>query len=422
MKPKKTQLPNGLTIITSGVEGTEAITALVLVKVGSRYESVNMNGAAHFIEHLMFKGTKRRPSTLEISNTLDKHGAEYNAFTSKEVTGYYIKIIKKQLPLAMDILEDVLFHSLFKAEEIERERGVIIEEINMYDDNPLISIGDLFEETLYGKNHPLGRETAGTRGTVKKMKRLDLLEFKKRHYIPSKTTVVVAGACDHETVVKLTEGHFRQRGQKRNLKFRSAGEAPRKCRVSIKTKKTAQAQIALGFKGPSYTHPARYASELLALILGGSMSSRLFIEVRERRGLAYSIHSFIDPYEDTGSIGVSAGVDPDRAEEAIRVILEELKKILKHGVSEKELKDAKSFISGKLALQIEDSAALAQWYAKKHVLEKSFETPDEYLERINKATGNEIKSAAKLFFKRPPVLSIIGPFDKKEKFEKLITR
>lgn len=421
LHPQKTTLKNGLTIITAPSDGTESITALVLVDVGSRFESATLNGGAHFIEHLLFKGTERRPSTLTITRTLDKFGAEYNAFTAKDVTGYHVKIIANELPLVMDILEDMLFHSLFKPEEIERERGVIIEEINMYEDNPVMSIGDLFEETLYGKQHPLGRDTAGRREVIQKMTRPQLLAFRNRYYLPSRAVIVVAGKCDHDTVVRLTSGNFIKHMRGTSHTFAKAPVPPTKTRIAVKKKDTAQAQVALGFRGLHYTHPARHAATLLSSILGGSMSSRLFIEVRERRGLAYSIRTDVNLYRDAGSFSVFAGVDPSRIENAITVIRKELQKIASNGVSPKELADAKTFVSGKFALQLEESSALAQYYGNQHLFERELAEPHERMQRIMAVTKEQVRHLAHDLFKRSPTLAVIGPFDTQSKFEKLLS-
>ena len=418
--PQKTTLKNGLTIITAPSEGTESITALVLVDVGSRFERAALNGGAHFIEHLLFKGTERRPSTRTITSTLDKFGAEYNAFTAKDVTGYHVKIVPEQLPLVMDILEDMLFHSLFKPEEIERERGVIIEEINMYEDNPVMSIGDLFEETLYGAHHPLGRDTAGKREVIQRMTRPQLLVFRNHHYIPSRAVIVVAGKCDHDAVVRLTSGNFLKHMRGKSHTFEKAPASPTEVRVALKKKQTAQAQVAMGFRGLHYTHPARYAATLLSAILGGSMSSRLFIEVRERRGLAYSIRTDVNLYRDAGSFSVFAGVDPARIDRAITVIRKELQRAAAKVVSAKELADAKTFVSGKFALQLEDSSTLAQYYGHQQLFERELTEPHERLRRIERVTRDQIHALARELFKRPPTLAIIGPFDTKAQFEKLL--
>lgn len=403
---------------------TKAVTALVMVGVGSRYETPHINGGSHFIEHLLFKGTKRRPTALDITKELDGVGAEYNAFTSKDYTGYYIKIDGEKLALAIDILGDMIWHSTYQPAEVERERGVIIEEINMYEDNPMMHMEDLFEQTIFGR-HPLGWLISGTRETMKAMSRTALLEYQKKTYRPDNMVVAVAGRFDAKHLESLVHTHFGgpQRARGRTPTFRRFSGHPIGPRVTVKTKETEQVQMALGVPAVSGTHADLPALNLLGTILGGNMSSRLFMEVREKRGLAYFVRAGTGTYQDTGLFMVQAGLERTRIEEAITAILGELGKVAKRGVTAVELTRAKEYAHGKLVLELEDSQSIASFAGRQLLLERKFETPEQKMAKLRAVARADLQRVAAKYFRRKALaLALIGPFNDPKPFRRLLER
>ncbi len=417
---QKKVLKNGLRFLTSPISGTEAATILVLCKVGSRCETREQNGVSHFIEHMMFKGTKRRPETIDISRDLDSVGAEYNAFTSRDNTGYYIKIEQDKIELALDMLSDMLWNSKFDEKEIGRESGVISEEIRMYEDNPIMFIEDLLEETMFG-DHPLGRKISGDVATVKSFDRKMMLEYRDKFYQPNNTVLALAGKFD-EKAVALAEKYFGGGGVKvkpgfKKFNFGTAG----KPKLKVQFKETEQAQLAIGFQGYSYFDPGHYALQILSIILGGYMSSRLFINIREKRGLCYFIKSYANAYEDTGNLVVQSGLDKTRIASAIGAIFEELDKVVKNGVTAEELERAKECVKGRLVLALEDSSQVADWYAKQELLIGEILTPEEKLKKVFAVTAGDIKKVAKdVIQKNKMSVALIGPFRDEAPFAKFL--
>lgn len=418
-----TKLKNNAHLITIPVPGTKAVTVLVLVPVGSRYENKKISGASHFVEHLMFKGTKKRPTAQHISRELDAVGADYNAFTAKDYTGYYIKIDGAKQELAFDMLADMVFNSKFDAGEIDRERGVIVEELRMYEDNPIMAIRLLSDKLLFG-DCPLGRDEGGSAETVKKISRDDLWRYYHSVYQPKNMVIAVAGLVDGKKMKKLS-AYFVPANVKLSApiidkekyeKFSWPKKfLPLSQRVAVKNKKTDQAQIMMSFPGLPNEHRDRHVLSLLQFILGGSMSSRLFVEVRERRGLAYMVHTDSEKYRETGAIVVRAGLNTARFGEAFKVIKKELEKISREGVTADELKKAKSHIAGRLALAMEESNEWANWYASRFWFSKEIKSPDEVLKEMNKVTQKEIKNlAARLFDFKKMRLAFIGPMSKQQ--------
>ncbi len=419
---QKTILKNGLRLITAPISGTEAATVLVLFKVGSRYEIEELQGISHFIEHMMFKGTKKRPNTLAISRDLDSVGAEYNAFTARDHTGYFIKIEHDQLELAFDILSDMLFNSKFEEKELEREKGVICEEIRMYEDNPLMFIEDLFEQTLFG-NHPLGRRISGTVEKVKSFTRKTMLEYRDQYYQPNNIVLGLAGKFN-ERSISLVEKYFGASGVKVKPVFKKFDLRTQKFdkpKIKIQFKETEQVQLALGFPGYSYFDPEIYTLQLLSIILGGYMSSRLFISIREKRGLCYFIKSFVNIYEDTGNLVIQSGLDKARITSAIGAIFEELDKVMRGGVTGEELERAKECVKGRLVLALEDSSQVADWYAKQELLTQEILTPEEKVKKIFAVTAGDIKKVAKeVMQKKRLSVALIGPFKDERVFARFL--
>ena len=417
----RTVLANGLRVLTIPMEGLSSATVMVLVGAGSRYEEAGKAGLSHFVEHMIFKGTKKRPTAFDISSLVDSVGGENNAFTGKDQTGYYIKIQKDQLVLAFDILSDTLRESLYLEEEIDRERGAIIEEINMYEDNPLYKIDDVFYELMFDGN-PLGWSTAGEKKTVKSIKREDFLNYVKRFYQGSDMVLAVAGAVNATEVEALAEKYFSgfDKGQKE--KFIEFKENQTKPQIKIAYKKTDQAHMYFGFPAFSFMDPDRYALEVLSAILGGGMSSRLFIQVRERRGLAYYVRADNETYQETGLFAANAGLNLEKVEEAVKVILDEFYKTKNGDVTEKELSKSKEFLKGRTMLGLESSRRVAEWYAEKELMENKIETPLELLKSIEKVSLSDINRVAGRIFKPEKAnLAIIGPFEDKEKLLSIIS-
>jgi predicted Zn-dependent peptidase len=416
---KKTTFKNGLRIITVPQKGTRAVTVLVLVRTGSKYETKEINGISHFLEHLFFKGTKKRPTPLAVSETLDRVGGIYNAFTSEEYTGYLAKVEASHLNLALDWVSDIYLNSLLPKKEIEKERGVIIEEINMYLDTPMIYIGELWKRLLYG-SQPAGWEVTGTKENVSRIKREQLLNYMRNQYTASNTIICVAGKIDSKVVEKVKE-YFSEIKQTRPKLKSPVIEKQRKPQSLLCYKKTDQAHLALGVRAYNLFHPQRYTLELLEIILGGMMSSRLFVEIRGKLGLAYYVKTNTDVNPDTGSLVTLAGIDNKKVEKAIFTILKEYRKISQKRVPKTELKKAKDYIKGKTALLLESSDAQASFYAGQELLENKILTLEEIFKKIDKISQSDILKVAKDIFQPQKLnLVLIGPFKDREKFQKLL--
>ncbi len=416
-------LQNGLRVVTVPLHDTQAVTIFVFAKVGSRHETRRTNGTAHFIEHLMFKGTRKRPSTLAISRLLDGVGAGYNAFTSKDWTGYYVKINAEHTRLALDVISDMLRNSLFDPKEIERERGVIVEEINMYEDNPLMSIDDVFERAVFGEHHPLGWNIAGPRAVIRQVDRSTLVGFRNRFYHAKNMWVVIAGRLAPNLNAEIRK--FFQPVRSRVSTPVAAPYRPRTATapIQLKWKEAEQVQLAVGMRAMRYTDRRLPAVSVLATLLGGTMSSRLFIQVRERRGLAYSVRASVNPYEDTGSFMVQAGLEKTRVPEALRVILSELTKLKTAPVSAVELKRTKENLRGKMILELEDSDSIASWYGRQALFHKTIETPEQAMKKIARVTASDIQILARQLFRPAAMrLAIIGPFKDPRPFAQILRR
>ncbi|MDD2785835.1 MAG: pitrilysin family protein [Patescibacteria group bacterium] len=408
---KRITLPNGLTLIEAP-QKAQSMTLLILVKVGSRYEPVKLTGASHFIEHLMFKGTDKRPTSLDISKELDRYGAEFNAYTGKDLTGYYIKMDASHTDEAVDLLHDMLKNSKFDPAEMNRERTVIIEEIKMYEDNPREHLSDLLESHMfYGS--PLGRNIAGTRQSVAKITRRELVAYKDAYYIPSRMTVIIAGKITPGAIglIKNTFGKLPRVKSDKDLPFACFDE-PMKAKkpFALQKKATEQTQLALSFYGLPYGHHDKHIAGMLAKILGGGMSSRLFVEIREKLGLCYSIGAMHESLEDTGAFTVAAGLDHGRVKEALKAIYGQLNKIIQEPVSHDELSRAKDNSRGRLALAFEDSAVRAEWFGRQWLYERKLETPEKRIAQLQKITVGDIRRVAGLLLTpRKMILAAIGP-------------
>jgi len=420
MKVKKTTLKNGLRILTIPMKETQTATVMVAVAVGSRYETDKEAGLSHFIEHMMFKGTEKRPSTLDISEELDAIGGEFNAFTSKDKTFYYAKSDAKKIDIAMDVIADIYLHSKIDAEEVEREKGTILQEINLYEDTPTRRVGDSFEELLYQKNS-LGRDIIGTKKTVSSFKRQDFIYYAKRFYVANDTVVCVAGNINEKKVLSQIKKYFSEMKKGVKPKFQKVVEGQKKPAVALKFKKTDQTHFILGNRAFPENHPDRFALSLMAIILGGNMSSRLFIEVRERRGLAYHVSTGTDSYTDCGYIATQAGVEHKNLELTIETILKEYKKIVSEKVGAKELQKAKDYIRGKSVMGLESSDEVAMFFLDQELKKKKMMTVEELLAKIDKVTSKDVQRVAQKIFRNDNLnLAVIGPHKNDAKLQKLL--
>ena len=416
---KKTTLKNGLRIITVPQKSTKAVTVLVLVATGSKYEKKEINGISHFLEHMFFKGTKKRPRPITIAEPLDRVGGIYNAFTGEEYTGYFAKVDAKHFDLALDIISDIYLNSKLDSKEIKKEKRVIIEEINMYYDNPSSYVQSLWNKVLYG-DQPAGRDIAGTKESVLKISRKQLADYMKTQYTASNTIVCMAGNISKNVEAKAKR-YFSKINTGDMIKKPPVVEKQTQPESLVNFKNTDQTHFCLGVRAYNLFHPKRYALELLGLILGGMMSSRLFIKVREELGLAYYVKTGVSSDPDTGCLVTQAGVDNKRAEKAISAILKEYKRISQNKISSKELKKAKDHFEGKMSLFFEASDARASFYALQELLENRILTPKEIYAKINKVSVDDILEVSKDIFKQEKLnLALIGPFKDKARFQKIL--
>lgn len=417
---EKFSLKNGIRVIVSPMPQVKSVTVLILVRTGSRYETAKNNGVSHFLEHMMFKGTKKRPTPMEISNIIDSVGGAYNAFTSKEYTGFYIKAPTEHLDLVLDLLSDLLKESLFAEKEITREQGVIIEEINMYEDEPQSKVGDLYHELVYG-DHALGRTIAGPKEIIAKMSREEVVSYFERNYNTSSMVVSVAGGVETEAVVGHLEKYFAGVAEGKATEYEKFVDTQVKPASRVFFKKTDQAHLVVGVRAYERTHPDRYILTLLSSVLGGTASSRLFHEVREKRGLAYYVGSEAERNMDCGQLVAVAGVNLKSLSEAIKVILEQFSNMRDQPITAEELQRAKEMWKGRMVLTLEDSYNVANWFGSRELLEGKITTPDEVLTEIDKVTTSDIQRVAKDIFKTEKLnLAVVGPFKEKDKFDTLL--
>jgi len=400
-------LPNGVRLLTVPMPATQTFTILVMVATGSRYESRALNGISHFLEHMFFKGTAKRPSAFAISSALDKVGGEFNAFTSKEYTGYYAKVDGAHALLALDVIADILLHSKFERREIERERGVILEEINMYENNPILHIEDLFESCLYGDT-PAGWDTIGTKANVKNFSRNDFLSYWRSHYQSRNMVIALAGRF-HSKDASISKKFFREIPAGAKNKTIISLRPQTTPALKVKEQKTQQTNLSIGVRAYSYFDSNYPTLKLLGIILGASMSSRLFIAVRERRGLAYQVHTNVEGYADSGYLTTNIGASADKIEAAVKVVLREYRRIAKELVSAAELKKAKDYFKGKVALQLESSENMASWFSRQAVLGLPLLTAKEHIEEIMRVSRTDVKRVANQIFQNNGLnLAVIG--------------
>jgi len=417
-------LSSGLRVLTVPMPGLESVTVTIWVKTGSRNEHPNLAGISHFAEHIVFKGSKKRPTAKEISIAVDGMGGEFNAGTTKEWTNFFIKVGKENLEMATDVLSDMIINPILSPEEIEREKGTIIQEIRMYDDTPMIHIGDVFEEVAFDGNQ-LGVDTAGSEKTVQSIKREDFIKYREEHYHLENMLITIAGSFDETKAIKHMEKYFAGISEIKDKmlgyeKFESKQKAPK---LKLLNRKGEQTQLILGFLGDGKGYGGRFAQSLLSVILGGGMSSRMFIEVRERRGFAYAVRTSYERYQDTGYISTYSGVNTDKVEDAIKVILDQCYGLAskKYPITQKELTKAKGFLKGNLALGLEDTIGVSDLFGDQELFNQKVLTPEDIYKEIDKITIKDIYvEAKKLFVPEKLNLAIIGPFKNGEKFKRLL--
>ena len=413
-------LSNGLRVLTAPLDHAKSVACYIMLAAGSRYEDASNRGIAHFAEHMFFKGTERRPTARDLSMEVDKIGGEFNAFTSKEYTGYYIRCAGEQRDTALDVLVDMLRHSKFDPEELEREKGVIIEEMNMYMDTPRDYVSSVYEELLFGSN-PLGWETLGTRETINSATRDTFLDYLDRWYHPPRIVVGVAGMVGNDLMPKLEDllGDMSGNGGERPAAVQV--ERTPEPRVRVLRKDSDQANVCIGVPSYPLGHPDRYALTLLGTVLGTGMSSRLFLEVRERRGLAYYVFAFNNSYTDNGTLLAQGGVDLKRADEAVKVIADEFRKLADELVGEEELEKARSLAKGRFVLQTESPNGLLLFGLRREVLEGAAIEPEELLAGLDAVTAEDVQRVAQDVIGGSGLrLALIGPFDEPETFEALL--
>ena len=416
---QKTTLDNGLRLITTTMPHTRAVTVSFFIGTGSRYETETQAGVSHFIEHICFKGTSKRPTAREISTAIEGVGGILNGGTDKELTVYWCKVAQPSFPTALDVLVDMLLNSRFDPADIEKERQVIIEEINMSNDSPPQRVAMLIDELLWPE-HPLGRDVAGSKESVAAITRDMLLGYLTGQYQPGNTVLSVAGDIQHQEIVTtINQILGKWSGQQSHSKYLAYREQPVQ-RLRIETRDLEQVQLCLALPGLPLLHPKRFSLDMLNVILGAGMSSRLFSQIRDKLGLAYSINSFVDHLLDTGSIIISAGVDTKNLPAAIQAILEELSQ-LKEIVPESELNKAKEFSKGRLLLRMEDSHSVAGWMGGQEILTGRILTVDEVVSIIDAITAKELQQLAQELLVGDKLhLAVVGPVPPDEPLAELL--
>lgn len=416
LSPQTEKLANGLTVVSAPME-TESVTVLLMVRVGSRDESKNLNGISHFFEHLVFKGTEKWPSAMAVNRVIDSVGGVFNAFTSQEHTGFWVKLAKKHLLLGLDFVNQLVFHSLLPAEELAKERGVILEEIKMNEDNPMRFVYDKFVSQVYSMTS-LGRPIIGRPENIKAVQRADFVRHLAAWYQPQNMVLALAGGIE-EKVAQLAAEIFS--GDGNPVRAERAASKAAAANTQLLKKDIQQLHFCLGLPTFSRTHPDRYVLALLALILGGNTSSRLWEEIREKRGLVYYIRASTDAYWDTGYLVIQAGCDLKRGEEAIKVSLGQLRQ-MSGKITVRELNEAQEYLKGHLALDLEDSQEVADLFGEDLLLEGKIRTLKEIIAGVEAVSADQIRALArKLLGKNPLHLTIVSPLLDKQKFAKLIS-
>ncbi|MEK9186195.1 MAG: pitrilysin family protein [Patescibacteria group bacterium] len=416
---KKITLPNGLRVILAPHDSL-ATTVLTLVEAGSKYETSEINGLSHFLEHMCFKGTAKRPTALRISSELDALGAEYNAFTSQEWTGYFAKVRNEHADHALDLISDLYLNPVFDAAEIEKEKGVIIEELNMYEDMPQRKVQDLIMELLYG-DQPAGWDVGGKKEIIRKLTREDFINYRSKHYVASATTIIIAGPVEEKSLLSKIEKHFQnipadsKHGKIKTLDNQSKPE------TLVRFKQSDQTHLVMAFRAFDAFDERNYALEVLSDILGGGMSSRLFQKVREELGAAYYIKAGSDTFTDHGFLSIAAGIEHSKLKTVIGAILGELHHLKNGDLDDAELTRVKDHLSGRLVLGLETTDAIAVYYGGQEVLKKELLSPEELLKKINAVSKKEVIDVANEIFRDDKLnLAMIGPYKDDKEFREIL--
>jgi predicted Zn-dependent peptidase len=419
---ERQSLSNGLRVLTAPMSHAQSVSCVVMLAVGSRYETAETSGIAHFAEHMFFKGTERRPTARDIAGEIDSIGGEFNAFTGKEYTGYYVRCAAETRDTALDVLVDMLRNSRFDAEEIEREKGVIIEEMNMYFDTPRDFIGGVYESLLYG-DQPLGWDIIGRKETVRAATRETFLDYIGRWYKPVRMVVGLGGRLNGDALgtAERLLGDLEPDDTPAPEPVRLNGDNGH--RVTIHHKESDQAHLCLGVRSYPFVHPDRYALQMLATILGTGMSSRLFSEVRERRGLAYYVFAANQSYTDAGSLYSQAGVDIARCDEAVETIAHEFHRIASEAVPADELEKARALAKGRFVLRLENPQGMTMFGLSREVLEGRAVEPQEVLEGLDAVTAEDVQRVAQDVIGSNGInLALIGPFEDEDRFAALLAK
>ncbi len=419
MKYYKDVLKNGIRIITVPMKDSQSAIAMVAVEAGSHYEDKNINGLSHFLEHMCFKGTENRTGE-QINYELDSLGAETNAFTGDEYTGYYAKAHSKKVGKILEIVSDMYLNPLFPEKDIDIERGVIIEEINMYEDLPMRKIYEVFEKLLYG-DQPAGRSIAGPKENIKKFTRDDFVKYHQTHYVPQKTTIIVAGNINRKEILKQVKEKFSSAKEDKIVKKAKVKISQKKPEIKIENKKLDQTHLMIGFHSFKMGDKRNIALSVAKTILGSGMSSRLFKKMRDELGMCYYTRAMVSTVTDAGNFAVATGVANNRAEEAVSVIIEEFKKLRDEDISEKELKKAKEYLLGSMATSHETSDSWADFYGFQELLHQEIKTLKQIEKEIKAVTVKDIKKVLKQVLKNEKLnLAMIGPHKNISKFKKLL--
>ncbi|MFC1989516.1 M16 family metallopeptidase [Chloroflexota bacterium] len=416
---QKTTLGNGLRIVTATMPHTRSVSISFFIGVGSRYETDAQAGISHFIEHLCFKGTPKRPTASEVSAAIEGVGGILNGGTDKELTLFYAKVAQPHFILALDVLADMLLNAKFDSVDIERERQVIVEEIHMIKDSPAQRVSMLIDELLW-PGHPLGRDIAGSKESMTAISRDVLLDYLKSYYIPDNTVVAIAGNIQHQEAVDAVSQALANGTKQQPCRSYLPYQEQKNPRLKVERRDTEQIHLSLALPGLSLVHPKRFTFDLLNVILGEGMSSRLFTEIRDKLGLAYSIHSYVDHFLDSGSITVEAGVEPQNLPVVVKAIMEQLSH-LKDVIPESELSKAKELSKGRIMLRMEDTRAVAGWMGGQEILTENILSVDQVVSIIDAVTANELREIAREMLVGDRLrLAVVGPIQPDEPLEELL--
>lgn len=418
MKFTQKKLKNGIKVMLAPMKDSLSTTVFVMVHTGSKYETKGNNGISHFLEHMCFKGTRKRPTAIDISKALDEIGSQYNAFTSQEFTGYYAKAHPKNIDVLIDVISDIYLNPTFDQKELQKERGVIIEEINMYEDLPHKQVENIFGLAMYG-DQPAGWPIWGTKENIKKINARDLEKYWKSHYVASATTVVVSGSFDTKTITRKIQKAFGGISRSAKAKKRKVVEPQNRPKILLKNKKTDQTHVVLGVRSFAGRYKLSPALKVLDAILGGGMSSRLFQKLREEMGVGYYLRTMIDEYTDHGYFSISLGVDSSRFIEVIRAIMHECEQMKIELVSKSELEKAKEYLIGNTILSLESSDSMAEYFAMQDITGEDIVTSDGLIRKIRKVTAEDVRKVAREIFANDRlVLGAVGPVKESESLKK----